>query len=350
MARDLNRIMEDVRNAREVFVTEDGRIEDATEAEENETSESSEGRPRARTRLKPEIFGDMPTVRVTTGVLDAMHAEASRFPGETGGLVIGPEDGTVSEIIPSGPDADRTPSSFQLDAAYLQPLLERAEDSGKRFLGIWHVHPSGLGQLSSTDHRAATSILSDPDWNVSQLILPLSVRSGAGFHTEFFVAHLDRGRLRVRSARVTIASGPAKTRRPRAIAGGRIESCSERLATDCHALRNAGWFCSLKALSPKDLVLTASRNGVELLLFVPPEYPLSPPEVMAADGHGLVTVPFEQLPETDRWSSRRSLLEVVEQAEAFTREHVNIRHNVFRRVASRLWQKRSARQLQAQEG
>ncbi len=327
MARDLNRIMEDVRNAREVFVTEDGRIEDAAEAEENESTEAAEGTRKTRTRLKPEVFGDTPVIHVATDVLDEMHGEASRFPGETGGIVIGPSDDTVTGIIPSGPDAGRSFSSFQLDAAYLQPLLERAEDEGKRFLGIWHVHPSGVGELSSTDHKAATRILSDPDWNVSRLIMPLSVRSGSGFHTEVFVARLDRGRLRIQSARLRIASHtgrdgrgrssaqpPSSTSRP---APSATDSRPVRLAKDCHELRNAGWNCAIKSLTDKDLVVTASRTGVELMLFVPPEYPLSPPEVMAVRDHALIVVPFEYLPETDRWSSRRSLLEVLGQAETY---------------------------------
>ena len=347
MARDLNRIMDDMRHAREVFVTEDGRIEDASEAEENESQEASEGAPKARTRLKPEVFGDLHTIRVTMGALDKMHTEASRFDDETGGIVIGPNGDTITDLIPSGPNAGRTISSFELDAAYLQPRLEHAEDHGKRFLGIWHVHPSGFAELSATDHRAAMHILSDPDWNVSRLLLPLSVRCKSGFHTEVFVAHLGGGRLQIQPARLRVTSSsqrggcqlmaPLPPPKSRPISASAPESCAVRLAKDCRKLQNAGWFCSLKSLTSKDLVLTASRNGVELMLFVPPEYPLSPPEVMASSDNHLKIVPFAELPETDRWSSRRSLVDVVSEAELFVTRELLPQPSRMRRALARFW-------------
>jgi hypothetical protein len=58
MARDLNRLMDDIRRSREVFVTPEGEVEERGEAEEKARQEqSTEGAARPRTKLKPEVFG-----------------------------------------------------------------------------------------------------------------------------------------------------------------------------------------------------------------------------------------------------------------------------------------------------
>ena len=58
MTRDLNQLMQDVRNSREVFVTSDGVVESADEAAQNADRETQlQGAPKPRTNLKPEIFG-----------------------------------------------------------------------------------------------------------------------------------------------------------------------------------------------------------------------------------------------------------------------------------------------------
>lgn len=58
MARDLNRIMEAVRAQRDVYVTDEGFVEDAQEATENAAQEiARQGESRQRTQLKPAVFG-----------------------------------------------------------------------------------------------------------------------------------------------------------------------------------------------------------------------------------------------------------------------------------------------------
>ncbi len=59
MTRDLNKIMEAVREQRDVYVTADGTVEDAATADQNAAREEGggEAEPKARTKLKPEVFG-----------------------------------------------------------------------------------------------------------------------------------------------------------------------------------------------------------------------------------------------------------------------------------------------------
>ncbi len=58
MARDLNRLFDDLRSSRGVFITRNGDVEDAEEAaEKNRQEEQGERRPRRPVQLKPEVFG-----------------------------------------------------------------------------------------------------------------------------------------------------------------------------------------------------------------------------------------------------------------------------------------------------
>ena len=58
MNPNLDQLMQDVRNSREVFVTPEGEVEDKREAELNAAREKAEGGvPQPRTRLKPAVFG-----------------------------------------------------------------------------------------------------------------------------------------------------------------------------------------------------------------------------------------------------------------------------------------------------
>jgi len=190
--RDLNRLFENLHQAREVFVTEDGQLEDAPTAARNEQAEQAGVvPPKERTRLKPEVWGSgglaRPAVRVTLAALNAMHEEAARHPGESGGILVGPDPFTVSEFIASGPDAKRTTASYELDVAHLQPRLDEAQDRGLVFVGVFHSHPSRHPTLSALDLATARSIVTDPDWCARSLVLPLAVRYRGGFETVFYV-------------------------------------------------------------------------------------------------------------------------------------------------------------------
>ena len=328
MARDLNRLFDDIRQSRPVYITQDGQVEDADEAEQNaDQEELAQGAPRPRTQLKPEVFGEQPAITVHTSVIDHMHEEAQKHPGETGGIVIGPDESTITELLASGPDAERSSSSYVLDHDYLQPLLDKAEERGLRFLGIWHTHPEGSVEPSNIDRDTARRVLSDPDYDVSRLLLPLSVRRGEGFETRLFVAEGDEPDLR--AASIILCSGSAacddapeaETR----LGGAEASSLSQsfpgprfvraRLRADQLELERRGWSVTLRRLGKTpSWTMSLVRRGVRLVVQFPVEYPISPPEVLVQHGRSLWPVPYCRLPETDRWSSLRSLADVATQA------------------------------------
>lgn len=348
MTRDLNRLMQDMNQAREVFVTADGEIEDVDEARDNRRREKDEdGQPRPRTVMKHGRFADVSTVRVESTVLDAMHAEAGRHPGETGGIIVGPDADTVTRLITSGPDARQTAASYELDVDYIQPLLAKAEDHGLQFLGIWHTHPSGYSEFSDTDRHTMRTILADRDWHVSQLIMPLTVRCKGGFTTEFFVVAGEKpvvrpARLVVGSTRAFAPAGPARLER-----AGEMEllttarAGSERLAREIAELRHTKWQVSVREEHQGLLVVLAERDGAELFLCLPPEFPFAPPDVVASVGGVPQEIARHTLPETASWSSIRSLATVAAQALALLKdeptERASMRRSRFASLVSPLF-------------
>lgn len=344
MARDYNRILSDVQNARDVFVTAEGVVEDAEEAQLNEAQEDRGDKPPVqRTRLKPDIFGSEPVeYRVSSSVVDAFHCEARNYPVETGGIVIGPDAVTVTGFIPSGPAAKRSGTSWELDVAHLKPLLEQAEDRGLRFLGIWHVHPDGVCELSATDLRTARRILGDKEYGLTRLLLPLSVRAGSGIETRFFLA--TGTQPEITCPRIALASNA----RPSLSAEGYNEILDrirgtpiyadgcfatidgpwarsghfldmpygrERVARDRTELADAGWRVQHLRQLEDFHALSISREGIELVLLLPREYPFAPPDVIEVLADRTARqVPHAKIPETAVWSSLRSLATVAEDA------------------------------------
>ncbi len=274
--QDLNRLFENLHQAREVFVTDDGQIEDAPTAEQNvQAEQAGVARPKERTRLKPERWGAevaRPAVRVTLSALNAMHEEAARHPGESGGILVGPDALTVSEFIPSGPDASRTSGSYELDVAYLQPRLDEAQDRGLLFVGVFHSHPARCRTLSALDLETACSIVADPDWCAPSLVLPLAVRYRGGFETAFYI--FSKGMTRPEPAELrllaeTPGSAPASkpvsppaTGVPAGTPGAR-----EAQATDVAAATTAAPPAAAPPLLRRPLSrLTTRRGGVRARL------------------------------------------------------------------------------------
>lgn len=313
MARDLNRVFEDMRNSREVYVTQDGRVESADEAEANATHEERrEGAAKPRTRLKPEIFGSGGTVFVADSVVTQAHTLARRFAGETGAIGVGPDPLTITELIPSGPDAKRAPGSFELDAHYLQPLLEQAERRGLRFTAFWHSHPEGFAEPSVIDRRAARRMLTDTEWGLDgHLFLPISVRTRGGFSTRFFRA--EGADARIREVTPVLISSPELAERSVAEAVGDPNWRLQRLRHDRVALGEAGWEVSIRDLGSRR-ALRLTEAGVTLWMGLPPEYPLSGPDVFVEERDALRPIPLGDTPELLAWSSLRSVVTVAEQA------------------------------------
>jgi proteasome lid subunit RPN8/RPN11 len=288
-------------------------------------------------------------VHITTDVLAAMHAEAERHAGETGGIVVGPEPRHVTAFLPSGPAARRDRASYELDATYLQPLLAEAEGRGQRFLGVWHSHPRGFARLSEVDCDAARRILSDPDWAVTEILLPLSVRASAGFETEVFVA---RGSgPSIERASMVVCSG---THRPRASGDGPWAATGSVLSTpfgrarlrdDRDALAKAGF--TIEVRQGDDVALLVRREAVETCFVLPREYPCSPPDVIVVrDGAEPRALSSAEVPVLAGWSSRRTLLELAEAVVAAA--PASVRAQVLRVVPGPVeWAVAGLRQLHA---
>lgn len=306
MARDLNALFQDLQNSREVYVTQDGRVERADEAHENGLREEArEGEPRPRTQLKPEIFGGRVPLTIFDGFFVLAHQMAAKFPGETGAIGMGPDPFTITELIPSGPGAKRSSASFQLDPEYLQPRLQEAESRGLMFNCVWHSHPEGCPSPSGVDRDAARSMLSDPDWGLEgHLYLPISVRHKGGFETRFFVAEGKEARIRQISPLVVSCSLPT----PAASAAS-----VTRTEEDREALRVWGWSVSLRE-SGNGQAWRVERDGVVLWLRLPPEYPASAPDVLVENAGRIERLSVRETPEALGWSSLRSIATLAGQA------------------------------------
>jgi integrative and conjugative element protein (TIGR02256 family) len=103
------------------------------------------------------------------GAEAALRSEAACHPdAETGGLLLGYWSGDVviiADVIGPGPDAIRSRTTFSPDHRWQTvQLAERYEASGRchTYVGDWHTHPGGTGQLSRRDRRTLASIARHP--------------------------------------------------------------------------------------------------------------------------------------------------------------------------------------------
>lgn len=327
MARDLNRLFDDIRRSRDVFVTQDGRIEDSREARENENAERRDsGASRPRVSLKPEAFAadvEAP-LSVSLDALTAIHAEAALHTGETGGIVVGPKARCITEFIPSGRAAKRTRSSYVLDPSHLQPLLNKAQDRGLVFLGIWHSHPEGVPTLSATDRGTAERMLGDKDYGLDEVVLPLSVRAVGGFETRFFV--IQRGRDAVIEPKVVVVSGEQKAQPS---ASAEVESVpwafiatpagARRLRTEQDELTRRGFATRVRA-TKIGMAFLVTKGPLDIAFLFPPEYPVAPPLVEARLANDPIPIPIASRRALRTWTSRSTLIEIARGIERATQD------------------------------
>ncbi len=92
----------------------------------------------------------------------SMTTEANgRAPQETGGVLLGywSKDGreaVVTDVVGPGPEATHGNANFAPDYDFQEREISRLyEESARRlhYLGDWHSHPNGLGELSRLDRR-----------------------------------------------------------------------------------------------------------------------------------------------------------------------------------------------------
>lgn len=135
----------------------------------------------------------LPNVRATSSVVVgaraqatlARHAPASADGRETGGIVLGHDDGLggtihVRHCGGPGPRALREPDRFCRDLAFAQQLAEEAaQRDGARWIGEWHTHLNEAPEPSDTDLRTYRQLLMDSEAQLTR-VLALILTAGAG--------------------------------------------------------------------------------------------------------------------------------------------------------------------------
>jgi proteasome lid subunit RPN8/RPN11 len=95
---------------------------------------------------------------------------------ETGGILIGNKDHNriITDILPSTTFAERESHTYfqsEKDVEILNVKLKRYQTNGKRFLGYFHWHPSGMKYLSSGDIDTCLEILTSPNYAINNYLL-----------------------------------------------------------------------------------------------------------------------------------------------------------------------------------
>jgi [CysO sulfur-carrier protein]-S-L-cysteine hydrolase len=113
--------------------------------------------------------------------LSHVHQEAivatciRALPNEGCGLMLGTDDGTVTEVLPSVNVADSA-KVYEIDSGVLLRASRRSDDAELSILGVFHSHTHSEAFPSPTDVAQAP----DPEWHyvlVSLRDVPTVIRS-----------------------------------------------------------------------------------------------------------------------------------------------------------------------------
>lgn len=112
----------------------------------------------------------------------ALEAQASRIGIETGGILLGHDDGaTMTVTVAGGPgtEALRAARRFKRDQAHAQRLADDTyEVDGSVWIGEWHTHPRGPVDPSDVDLNTYFSHIADESLGferfLSLIVLPCS--------------------------------------------------------------------------------------------------------------------------------------------------------------------------------
>lgn len=261
-------------------------------------------------------------VRMSDRVPRQMSEYAAAYPHlETGGIGLGRVPGELLEIVPSGPQAMRRSGTFGLDPDFLNERLGEARRRGLGWTAVWHVHPEGCPGPSSMDEEAARALLRDPETGLSEtLLLPISMRSGPGsIETRFWIAEGPDADLHLVSPVIVSDAGHAM----RASVDERqllldtllTTKRDARIRMDVEALQKIGFVAAYKKHARERYFLRVTKGKVTLILILPPEYPLSPPDVFVEEEKTARPILPRELPSLTSWSSLRALAGVVRDAE-----------------------------------
>jgi len=103
----------------------------------------------------------------------AAEARASADGRETGGILLGADDGERVDVRHAGgpgPDADRSTTGFRRDLIHAQQLaIDAWATDGSVWVGEWHTHPCSPVRPSDTDLATYYRFLDDPTLGFQRL-------------------------------------------------------------------------------------------------------------------------------------------------------------------------------------
>lgn len=116
---------------------------------------------------------------LTNKVYRSIHDECMSFPDlETGGILIGKKINDNYIVVPfslgSGLRTLRTRIRYSPDVGWQQFYLEKLFNRyGVNYVGSYHRHPGYNCIPSAQDFKAASHIVTDPSWNVTEAVFPI---------------------------------------------------------------------------------------------------------------------------------------------------------------------------------
>lgn len=128
-------------------------------------------------------------LKITTDVYQNIVKTIGSSIPEKGGILLG-KDGVITDFV-FDENAETTGSTYSLNIAYLNPIIQEKKQEGKQLLGIIHSHPNGCSQLSAPDkHYFLSQFKNFPD--LDYLFTPIVFSAKQG-EFEFFphVFHKD---------------------------------------------------------------------------------------------------------------------------------------------------------------
>jgi integrative and conjugative element protein (TIGR02256 family) len=126
------------------------------------------------------------SVRLSRAAADRIIVEsASRYPLETGGILLGRLDGDRAEVVDAGgpgPEAEHGPAWFVRDGLHAQAELDAqyAQSNGRHdYLGEWHSHPAPVGP-SPRDRASLSWIARNRAYDCPHPLLVICQRGRSG--------------------------------------------------------------------------------------------------------------------------------------------------------------------------
>lgn len=136
-----------------------------------------------------QIVTTLGRVWISGPIFDFLTSEADEaMPHETGGILLGyfvqaSTEAVVTHAIGSGPNAVHDLDRFIPDYDYQEVELARIYEESHRqisYLGDWHSHPRGTGDLSRSDRRTLRHIAECPDARVPEPLMVI-LTNGPGW-------------------------------------------------------------------------------------------------------------------------------------------------------------------------